>query len=159
MGEIIPHLELRSRSTSQGRTSRSTDRHCCRTRTLGIVSVPSPFVSGFVGFGMVCSICGNWQRSRSRATCLPALLARTTRAQLSVCTLRTLGAFPLYRGFCITSIKLYNSFYNVNIENTYGKPVEQAQAIALSVQNDKFGGYGVKLSGWQDTLLANGPGG
>jgi hypothetical protein len=43
----------------------------------------------------------------------------------------------------------------LNIENTYGHPVTQSQAIALSTQGDKFAGYGVKLSGWQDTLLAN----
>jgi pectinesterase len=51
------------------------------------------------------------------------------------------------------------SLYSLDIENTYGKPVDQAQAIALSVQADKFAAYGVKLSGNQDTLLANGPGG
>lgn len=47
------------------------------------------------------------------------------------------------------------SLYNLNIENTYGHPVTQSQAIALSVQADKFGGYGLKLLGFQDTLLAN----
>lgn len=47
------------------------------------------------------------------------------------------------------------SLYNLNIENTYGHPVSQSQAIALSVQADKFGAYGLKLSGYQDTLLAN----
>jgi pectinesterase len=51
------------------------------------------------------------------------------------------------------------SLYSLNIENTYGKPVDQAQAIALSVQNDKFAGYALSLSGNQDTLLSNGPGG
>jgi pectinesterase len=51
------------------------------------------------------------------------------------------------------------SLYSLNIENTYGKPVDQAQAIALSVQADQFGAYAVSLSGNQDTLLANGPGG
>ncbi|KZV88938.1 putative pectinesterase precursor [Exidia glandulosa HHB12029] len=45
--------------------------------------------------------------------------------------------------------------YNLNIANTYGKPVDQAQAIALSVQKGKFGCYGCKLTGDQDTLLAN----
>ena len=33
--------------------------------------------------------------------------------------------------------------------------MQQSQAIALSVQADKFGAYGLKLSGYQDTLLAN----
>lgn len=33
--------------------------------------------------------------------------------------------------------------------------MQQSQAIALSVQADKFGGYGLKLSGYQDTLYAN----
>ncbi|TBU45248.1 pectin lyase-like protein [Dichomitus squalens] len=47
------------------------------------------------------------------------------------------------------------SLYNLNIANTYGKPVVQAQAIALSVQGGQFGGYGLKISGDQDTLLAN----
>ncbi|KAI0639667.1 pectin lyase fold/virulence factor [Trametes polyzona] len=43
------------------------------------------------------------------------------------------------------------SLYNLNIANTYGK----AQAIALSVQAGQFGAYGLKISGDQDTLLAN----
>ncbi|RDX50469.1 pectin lyase-like protein [Lentinus brumalis] len=43
------------------------------------------------------------------------------------------------------------SLYNLNIANTYGK----AQAIALSVQAGSFGGYGLKITGDQDTLLAN----
>ncbi|OBZ78687.1 Pectinesterase [Grifola frondosa] len=47
------------------------------------------------------------------------------------------------------------SLYNLNIANTYGKPVVQAQAIALSVQDGLFGGYGLKITGDQDTLLAN----
>ncbi|KAH9846844.1 pectin lyase-like protein [Lenzites betulinus] len=47
------------------------------------------------------------------------------------------------------------SLYNINIANTYGKPVDQAQAIALSVQADRFGAYGLKITGDQDTLLAN----
>ncbi|KAI0801009.1 pectin lyase-like protein [Fomes fomentarius] len=47
------------------------------------------------------------------------------------------------------------SLYNLNIANTYGKTVEQAQAIALSVQADQFAAYGCKISGDQDTLLAN----
>ncbi|CAE6467307.1 unnamed protein product [Rhizoctonia solani] len=45
--------------------------------------------------------------------------------------------------------------YNLNIANTYGKPVSQSQAIALSVQAEQFGCYGCKLTGYQDTLLAN----
>jgi pectinesterase len=51
------------------------------------------------------------------------------------------------------------SLYALNIENTFGKPVDQAQAIALSVEADEFGGYGLNLTSVQDTLLANGPGG
>jgi hypothetical protein len=62
----------------------------------------------------------------------------------------------------------------VNISNTYGKvstrhaqdlissdsniplePVNQSQAIALSVQAGNFGAYAVALKGYQDTLLAN----
>ncbi|KAG8803679.1 hypothetical protein FRC17_006139, partial [Serendipita sp. 399] len=45
--------------------------------------------------------------------------------------------------------------YNLNIANTYGKPVSQSQAIALSVQAGQFGCYGCKITGTQDTLLAN----
>ncbi|GAB1522186.1 hypothetical protein RhiTH_005298 [Rhizoctonia solani] len=40
----------------------------------------------------------------------------------------------------------------VSIANTYGKG---AQAIALSVQAGTFGAYACKLTGYQDTLLAN----
>ncbi|PIL31695.1 hypothetical protein GSI_06398 [Ganoderma sinense ZZ0214-1] len=47
------------------------------------------------------------------------------------------------------------SLYNLNIANTYGKDVDQAQAIALSVQDGQFGAYGLKITGDQDTLLAN----
>ncbi|TBU34651.1 pectin lyase fold/virulence factor [Dichomitus squalens] len=43
------------------------------------------------------------------------------------------------------------SLYNLNIANTFGK----AQAIALSVQAGEFGAYGLKITGDQDTLLAN----
>ncbi|KAG9052851.1 hypothetical protein FS842_009157, partial [Serendipita sp. 407] len=50
-----------------------------------------------------------------------------------------------------TGVKLYN----LNIANTYGKPVSQSQAIALSVQAGQFGCYGCKITGTQDTLLAN----
>ncbi|KAG8696201.1 hypothetical protein FRC09_008663 [Ceratobasidium sp. 395] len=42
--------------------------------------------------------------------------------------------------------------YNLNIANTYG---QGSQAIALSVGGTRFGGYGLKLTGYQDTLLAN----
>ncbi|KAH7344680.1 putative pectinesterase precursor [Rhizoctonia solani] len=45
--------------------------------------------------------------------------------------------------------------YNLNIANTYGKPAQQSQAIALSVQAGQFGCYGCKLTGYQDTLLAD----
>ncbi|QRW09745.1 pectinesterase [Ceratobasidium sp. AG-Ba] len=47
------------------------------------------------------------------------------------------------------------SLYNLNIANTYGKPVDQSQAIALSVQAGTFGAYACKITGYQDTLLAN----
>ncbi|KAH7344695.1 putative pectinesterase precursor [Rhizoctonia solani] len=45
--------------------------------------------------------------------------------------------------------------YNLNIANTYGHPLPQSQAIALSVQAGQFGCYGCKLTGYQDTLLAD----
>ncbi|KAF8324030.1 pectin lyase-like protein [Clavulina sp. PMI_390] len=45
------------------------------------------------------------------------------------------------------------SFYNLNIANTYGVGVS-SQAIALSVYGANFGGYGLNLTGYQDTLLA-----
>ncbi|KAK4232526.1 putative pectinesterase [Podospora fimiseda] len=41
--------------------------------------------------------------------------------------------------------------YNVNVENTYGKG---SQAVAVSAQVES-GYYGVRLWGYQDTLLAN----
>lgn len=47
-----------------------------------------------------------------------------------------------------------HSLYNLNIANTYGKPVEQSQAIALSVEEGQFGAYACKFTGYQDTLLA-----
>ncbi|KAK0450325.1 pectin lyase fold/virulence factor [Desarmillaria tabescens] len=61
------------------------------------------------------------------------------------------------------------ALYNLNIENTFGKyvlvmcsvvqilrPSElKEQAIALSVQSTDFGGYGLSIVGYQDTLLAN----
>ncbi|KAK0199906.1 pectin lyase-like protein [Desarmillaria ectypa] len=43
------------------------------------------------------------------------------------------------------------ALYNLNIVNSRG----QVQAIALSVQATQFGGYGLKIVGYQDTLLAN----
>ncbi|KAI5841745.1 carbohydrate esterase family 8 protein [Morchella snyderi] len=42
--------------------------------------------------------------------------------------------------------------YNVNIANTRGKG---SQAVALSSQGDQQGFYGLKLTGYQDTVLAN----
>ncbi|PBK71266.1 pectin lyase-like protein [Armillaria solidipes] len=48
------------------------------------------------------------------------------------------------------------ALYNLNIENSFGKPNEmKEQAIALSVQATDFGGYGLSIVGYQDTLLAN----
>ncbi|KAK0217089.1 pectin lyase-like protein [Armillaria fumosa] len=44
------------------------------------------------------------------------------------------------------------ALYNLNIENSFG---EGEQAIALSVQATDFGGYGLSIVGYQDTLLAN----
>jgi len=44
------------------------------------------------------------------------------------------------------------SLYNINIANTYG---QGSQAIALSVDGTRFGGYGIKLTGYQDTYLGN----
>ncbi|KAI0091555.1 pectin lyase-like protein [Irpex rosettiformis] len=46
------------------------------------------------------------------------------------------------------------SLYNLNIANTVGAGTDK-QAIALSVQEGQFGAYGLKLTGYQDTLLAN----
>jgi pectin methylesterase-like acyl-CoA thioesterase len=44
-----------------------------------------------------------------------------------------------------------------SIANTYGHYAQgcQCQAIALSAQNERQGFYGVSLTGYQDTLLAN----
>ncbi|ELU38529.1 Pectinesterase domain-containing protein [Rhizoctonia solani AG-1 IA] len=42
--------------------------------------------------------------------------------------------------------------YNLNIANTYGRG---SQAIALAINNTHFGGYGLNLTGYQDTLLTN----
>lgn len=44
------------------------------------------------------------------------------------------------------------ALYNLNIVNSRG---EGDQAIALSIQATQFGGYGLKIVGYQDTLLAN----
>ncbi|KAG8773503.1 hypothetical protein FRC12_002499 [Ceratobasidium sp. 428] len=55
----------------------------------------------------------------------------------------------------VSSISTGVKLYNLNISNTYGKPVDQSQAIALSVQAGYFGAYAVALKGYQDTLLAN----
>ncbi|PBK95454.1 pectin lyase-like protein [Armillaria gallica] len=43
------------------------------------------------------------------------------------------------------------ALYNLNIINSRGAD----QAIALSVQATQFGGYGLQIVGYQDTLLAN----
>ncbi|KAG8767099.1 hypothetical protein FRC20_004912 [Serendipita sp. 405] len=50
-----------------------------------------------------------------------------------------------------TGVKLYN----LNVANAYGTVTNKTQAIALSVQAGQFGCYGCKLTGIQDTLLAN----
>lgn len=50
---------------------------------------------------------------------------------------------------------MLHRLYNLNIVNTFGKPVEQSQAIALSVQKTMFACYACQLLGDQDTLLAN----
>ncbi|CAE6521673.1 unnamed protein product [Rhizoctonia solani] len=59
-----------------------------------------------------------------------------------------------FGGFTSPNLK-FSSIYNLNIANTYGKPQAQSQAIALSVQAGQFGCYGCRLTGYQDTLLAN----
>ncbi|KAF8319973.1 carbohydrate esterase family 8 protein [Clavulina sp. PMI_390] len=41
------------------------------------------------------------------------------------------------------------SLYNLNIVNTFGKG---SQAISLSVRGNQFGGYGLNVTGYQDTL-------
>ncbi|KAG8719184.1 hypothetical protein FRC08_003468 [Ceratobasidium sp. 394] len=43
--------------------------------------------------------------------------------------------------------------YNLNIVNSCGQSC--GQAIALSVAATRFGGYGLKITGYQDTFLAN----
>ncbi|RPA88009.1 pectin methylesterase [Ascobolus immersus RN42] len=42
--------------------------------------------------------------------------------------------------------------YNINLANTRGKG---SQALAVSAQGDRQGYYGVKFTGYQDTILAN----
>ncbi|KAG9016657.1 hypothetical protein FRB90_002648 [Tulasnella sp. 427] len=55
----------------------------------------------------------------------------------------------------ITTTGTGASLFNLNIENTFGKPIDQAQAIALSVQAGPFACYACQLRGYQDTLLSN----
>lgn len=43
--------------------------------------------------------------------------------------------------------------YNINLANTYGHPVEQSQALALSAYGDRQGYYGSSFTGWQDTVM------
>lgn len=45
------------------------------------------------------------------------------------------------------------SLYNINLANTYGHPIVQAQALALSAWGERQGFYGSSFSGWQDTIL------
>ncbi|KAG7439835.1 pectin lyase-like protein [Guyanagaster necrorhizus] len=47
------------------------------------------------------------------------------------------------------------ALYNLNIVNSRGEVCSCDQAIALSIQATQFGGYGLKIVGYQDTLLAN----
>ncbi|KAG7087382.1 hypothetical protein E1B28_013355 [Marasmius oreades] len=56
---------------------------------------------------------------------------------------------------CATVRALSNNLnlYNVNIANTYGKG---KQATALSARGTKQGFYGLQVTGYQDTLLADG---
>lgn len=89
---------------------------------------------------------------------MPASLAGTNDLSATVRVLqgatgtrRKRLASPAYRVLALN----YFTVYNLNIENTYGKPLLQAQAIALSVNEGHFGVYGSVISGWQDTLLAN----
>lgn len=45
------------------------------------------------------------------------------------------------------------SIYNLNIANTYGHPVSQSQALALSAYGGRLGFYGCSFSGYQDTIF------
>ncbi|KAK0199913.1 pectin lyase-like protein [Desarmillaria ectypa] len=47
------------------------------------------------------------------------------------------------------------ALYNLNIRHVLNFFFKGVQAIALSVQATQFGGYGLKIVGYQDTLLAN----
>ncbi|KII89533.1 carbohydrate esterase family 8 protein [Plicaturopsis crispa FD-325 SS-3] len=49
------------------------------------------------------------------------------------------------------------TLYNLNIENTFGHFASgcQCQAMALSARGNRGGFYGVNLTGYQDTLLAD----
>lgn len=58
---------------------------------------------------------------------------------------------PVYHLLALNRFKVYD----LNIENTYGKPLQQMQAIALSANGNQIGVYRSVRNGWQDTLLAN----
>lgn len=45
--------------------------------------------------------------------------------------------------------------FNVNVVNSYGKPVQQSQALALSASGLRQGYYGCSFTGWQDTVLTD----
>lgn len=45
--------------------------------------------------------------------------------------------------------------YNINLGNTYGHPVEQSQALALSAYGERQGYYGSSFTGYQDTVLTD----
>ncbi|ORY81304.1 carbohydrate esterase family 8 protein [Leucosporidium creatinivorum] len=47
------------------------------------------------------------------------------------------------------------TMYNINVANTYGHPVSQSQALALSAYGKRQGYYGSSFTGYQDTVLTD----
>ncbi|KAK4702516.1 pectinesterase, partial [Phenoliferia sp. Uapishka_3] len=45
--------------------------------------------------------------------------------------------------------------YNINVVNSYGHPVQQSQALALSAYGTQQGYYGCSFVGYQDTVLTD----
>ena len=45
--------------------------------------------------------------------------------------------------------------YNVIVENTFGHPIQQSQALALSAYGLRQGFYASSFTGWQDTILTD----
>ncbi|KAK0450389.1 pectin lyase-like protein [Desarmillaria tabescens] len=82
---------------------------------------------------------------------------RQLHQQLPVTLTNSLGADDAGSNDASGTVRVHGSnvaLYNVNIVNSLGEGVSD-QAIALSVQATQFGGYGLKIIGYQDTLLAN----